>query len=153
MNRTRGIQAAFLITIILASGCGGGTDDQTAAIEEATQAFIQAICSGDSDAIATLYTEDAVLQPPGEVVRGRQEIQHFLAPAPDRECLGLSIESASLTFNGDVAVDRGTWHRTFREGAGEPQTETSHYLAVWVHEPDGAWRMSQNMWHEPVTGD
>jgi uncharacterized protein (TIGR02246 family) len=151
MNRPRAILTAILIATILAAGCGGGTDETEAAITAASRAFVEAYCQGDGDALAALYTEDAVLQPPGQVIRGRDGIREFLAPKPGHECMGLTIEPASLTVDGDVVVDRGTWSRTWREGEGEPQTETSHYLAVWVREDDGAWRMSQNMWHEPIT--
>lgn len=151
MSRSHATLAAVLITVVLAAGCGNENDDHAATIAAASEAFASAYCEGDTAALASFYTRDAVLQPPDRVVRGRGEIAEFLALDPGEVRQAFEVASDALTIDGDVAVDRGTWTRTRSVDGGDPVTDSSHYLAVWNLQPDGTWLMSQNMWHAPAT--
>jgi ketosteroid isomerase-like protein len=59
--------------------------DKLAAFDES---FVAAWISGDADALAARFTEDALYWPPeGETLRGREEIKAFLAKLGKTESL------------------------------------------------------------------
>ncbi len=120
-----------------------------AAIAAASRAFSDAYVRNDSRAIAELYTEDAVLLPPGGEFRGREAAARYFAWGPGRRQVAHAMESSELVVAGDMAVDVGTWHSTSQRGDAPPVTASGRYLVVWVRQGDGAWRMRYDMWHRP----
>lgn len=119
-------------------------------IHQASRAFSQAYMRGDGDALRALYTEDAVLIPPGGLVEGRDAIGRYFAPNPRRTTLAHRMTSASLQIDGDRATDRGRWHQLVRnEADGALSRASEQYLVVWKRGMDGAWRIAWDMWHRP----
>ena len=125
-----------------------GTPEE--AISAASRRFSTALVAGKADEVAGLYTESAVLLPPGQVVRGRAAIRAFFAPRPGRAQMAHAMASEELTVLGDVAVDVGTWSNTWRTDGGEPQSASERYLIVWRREMDGVWRIAWDVWHRPA---
>ncbi len=138
------------IAVLVAAATLAHADDDAAAIATAARAFSAAYCAGDTTTLANIYTEDAVIIPPGRELHGRVDIARYFAPNPRRENVSHRTETASLEILGDMAIDRGTWHNTWRWDGGEPQTASGVYLIVWRRGDDGAWRMSHDMWHRPA---
>lgn len=132
-----------------AEGGGETTDEARSAILAASAAFSRAYVEGDMETLAALYTEDAVLLPPGRVVRGREAIARYFAPRPGRRNLSHSMRPDDLRIHGDTAVDSGTWTNVWQTGDGEPRRAEERYLVVWRRGDDGRWRIEYDMWHRP----
>lgn len=122
-----------------------GADE--AEVMAASRAFSAAYVRGDTTAIRSLYTEDAVLLPPGREVRGRANIVRFFAPRPSRINVSHAMSSSELEIVGDLAVDIGTWSNTWKTDDAEEQTAAERYLVVWRRGADGQWRIQYDMWH------
>jgi len=142
-----------LLTLPLA-GCRPATsapaqDNDEAAILAASRAFSDAYVAGDTATIRGLYTEDAILLPPGRRVEGRDAIARYFAPGPNRRNLEHAMSSTQLEITGDVAVDIGMWSNTWATGDAEPQSASEAYLVVWRRGADDMWRIDYDMWHRP----
>lgn len=155
-----------VILAVFAAACGGdGPPGPGAAVEveapevaeaaareaitAASRSFSAAYVAGDTAAIRALYTDDAVLLPPGREVRGRDAIVRYFAPGPNRVNEAHAMTSSELRIDGDRAVDIGTWSNTWRIGDGERSSASERYLVVWRRGGDGRWRIEVDMWHRP----
>lgn len=137
------------VLLLPAQGAALPQSADAVAIAAASRAFSEAYVAGDVPSIRALYTEDAVLLPPGGEVRGREAIGRYFSPGPGRTNLSHSMESEELRIAGDVAIDIGTWHNTWRSGEGDSRTASERYLIVWRRGSDGRWRIEFDMWHRP----
>lgn len=135
---------------LLAPAAAVGQSLEAEAIASASRAFSTAYCDGDTATIRRLYTADAVLLPPGRELRGRDAVARYFAPGPRRVNLSHAMESSGLEIRGEVAIDVGTWHNTWRIDDGAEQTASGKYMVVWHRGEDGAWRIAYDMWHRPV---
>ena len=124
--------------------------DARAAIESASRAFSAAYVAGDTAAIRQLYTEDAVLLPPGAEIRGRDGIARYFAPGPRRTNLTHAMRSDAIRVTGATAVDIGTWTNVWTIDGGPRQEASGQYLVVWRRDNDGRWRIEYDMWHRPA---
>lgn len=120
-----------------------------AMLAAANRAFSAAYVAGDAAGVAALYTEDAMLIPPGRTVRGRGAIQRYFTAPPGRRQLDHRLTTEEQWIDGATATEFGTWFSvTQREGV-PPDTASERYLLVWKRERDGRWRMQVDMWHRP----
>ena len=111
-----------------------------AGVEDTNARFMKAFNQRDAAAAIDLYTEDAILFPPGhDMIKGLQGIQEFLAAYIETEALSdLLLTSVDVQARGDFAV-----------GTVKVQGLNSGYegkaLVVWKHE-DGFWKLYRDMW-------
>ena len=143
----------FLLPLLFLSSLPGAAapsmPEARAAIADASRRFSAAMVAGLSDEVAGFYTDDAVLLPPGKVVRGREAIRDYFAPRKGRTQLGHEMKTEELAVDGGLAIDSGSWTSTWREGQGEPQTARERYLIVWRRQANGSWKIGWDMWHRP----
>lgn len=142
--------------VVLSTGCAREAAPSSiahaadsAAIAAASRAFSDAYVGGDTARLADLYTDDALVLPPGQTVQGRGAIQRYFGPGPRRVNLAHAMTSERLDVQGDIATDVGEWSNTWRIGDEDAQTASGRYLVVWRRGPDGRWRMVYDMWHRP----
>ena len=115
------------------------------AIEAANKDFVVHANLGHGDIVAKNYTEDGILALVNTpVAAGRQAIAAFVtgmgAMKPQ-----LVLTTASVTANGPIAVERGTYSITITPpGATAPATESGTYLVHW-HRVDGKWLMAEDV--------
>lgn len=131
------------------ASAAAGNDSAAAAIAMASRAFSSAYVAGDTATIRELYTEDAVLLPPGGEVRGRDAIGRYFGPSARRENVSHAMESTDLRIRGRTAIDAGTWHNTIRIDGGPEREASGRYLVVWTRGEDGRWRIEYDVWHRP----
>ncbi len=119
------------------------------AISQANSAAIAAGKAKNLDAIVALYTEDAVIVPPGaEALFGRAAVREYFAGsyAGPGELLEQENGTTSLDLLGDDLALELQWFRGRYSGPDGVSSFRGKGLILWRHEPDGAWRMHRDFW-------
>ena len=152
-SRRIGEFALAVALVVAATSVGrseeAGTDSARAAIEQVNARFSQAIARGDAQAIAKLYTEDAILLPErGEMVKGRQAIGEFWKTAMDDGVKSVTVTTLDVGGSGDLAHEVGTVLLTLQAEGRPPATASAKFVVVWKREADG-WKIHRDIWNDP----
>lgn len=145
---------ALAVALVVAATSVGrseeaGTDSARAAIEQVNALFSEAIARGDAQAIAKLYTEDAILLPErGELVKGRQAIGEFWKTAMDDGVKSVTVTTLDVGGSGDLAHEVGTVLLTLQAEGRPPATASAKFVVVWKREADG-WKIHRDIWNDP----
>lgn len=147
-----------LVGAVILSACQPAavtlTVEDTAAIRDIGTSYAQANIAGDADAVAALYSEDAVEMPPNLPAReGRAAIRESYA-----EFFGLDVEVSEFTLNSveldganGVAFERGTWTWTgIPPGMTESMSDTGKYIGIARKQADGSWLWTSVIWNSDV---
>lgn len=103
--------------------------------------YLEAFNSGDSDKVASYWTEDAVSCPPvGEEVRGREALREFYRQMFASMSPRLSNYTYESRFSEDSVVVRESWTVTLTPPGQEPQSRRGRSLWAGRRESDGVWR-------------
>ncbi len=147
MNR---ILAAGACALALMSTVPGLAAEVAAkdAIENQAAAFEQAFNAGDAEKVASFYTEDAAVFPPGSArIDGRDAIRDFWAGAIETGIGDLDLQIVEVSESGDLAVDVGTLTMTAPAEGGGRTDLAGKYIVVWQRGPDGTWRLHRDIWN------
>ena len=135
----------LVVGTLLVSGCASPTpapSDTTAdatALPEITQTGVKSYNSADSETMAALYAEDAVLTPPhAPIARGRAAIREFLAKdSAGAKSAGVKLVPGPETVgvSGDWGWNSGSF--TAQDGSGKT-VDSGSYLSV-SHKVNGKW--------------
>jgi uncharacterized protein (TIGR02246 family) len=121
----------------------GHADEVRDAVDAGNRAFIAAFLSGDTGALAELYTEDAqVIAPGAPVARGRSAIAAAWRRTIDSGVEDLRLQTGEVESAGDLAYETGVVRIVPKDGA---PTE-ARYLVVWKREA-GIWRLHRDIWN------
>ncbi len=132
-----GICLAFLI-----SGCATtmSSNDADAYIRSAVPRFISAFNAGNADAVAAMYTDDAVLLVPNSpIARGNAAIRDAYRGAFGSSHPTLNFAPDRIVQSGDVAYEYG--HYTMGMGSMNDQ---GNYITVWRRQPNGDWKIAED---------
>lgn len=114
---------------------------------EAIEARIMAgFAAGDADAIATQYTEDALLLPQDSPpIAGREAIAESYRAALEEFAMRLRTRVEEVEVAGGWAWLRGRFeHTSTRKADGTVTEYRGKYLAVARRDPDGVWRFHRD---------
>jgi len=139
--------AAFLAVSLMLVPHTARAQDAKADVTKASEAFEVAFNANDGAALASLYTADAVVMPPGvEPANGGAAINAmFATPNPAGSTMDLKIKD--LMVSGDFVVETGGWATTDPAGA---HLDHGTYLAVWK-KTDAGWMMVRDTWNSSMT--
>ncbi|HUO85128.1 MAG TPA: alpha/beta hydrolase-fold protein [Thermoanaerobaculia bacterium] len=137
------------LAVLAGSRAQEEVSDPAAIIAANNAAFSAAYMRGDAKTIASLYTENGQLHPPGRTIEGRAAIERYFTLGPQRKVLRHSLQSEALDVAGDIAVESGVWTSTTRRADADPVTLSDRYLLVWKRQPDGRWLIDRDWWHRP----
>ena len=115
-------------------------------IEKLNAHFAELFNKGDAEGVAALYTDDAVILPPGAgIVKGRADIQAFWKKAA--ETLGdVKLTTLDVKPLGENAA-RETGYFRMRTKSLPSQEVTGKYIVIW--ERIGAeWKLGADVWNE-----
>jgi ketosteroid isomerase-like protein len=118
------------------------------AIEAANVRFAAHFNAGQGDSIATHYTEDGrVMAPNMPVASGRQAIAASMGMMGGAT---LVLTAESVTANGPLAVERGTYSITLTPpGLTAPITDTGKFLVHWRKVGD-RWLKVDDIWNSDL---
>jgi uncharacterized protein (TIGR02246 family) len=116
-------------------------------IDEPYQRFSAAYATLDADRVAAIYTEDALMLPPGgEILKGRAAIRERYADGFDEDrkrghTRRITFELVDRLVSGDVRNDYGYYTITGRSPSGHEQEHRGKFAKVWQRGRDGVWRI------------
>ncbi|MCK4677304.1 MAG: SgcJ/EcaC family oxidoreductase [Bacteroidales bacterium] len=117
------------------------------AIDQQNANFTEAVSTGDTAALASLYTEDAVLLPPGsDYIKGRNAIQQFYAEGFTMGEQTTVLSTESINGVNDLVYELGKYDWTLTL---EDQTDTTfhgNYLVVWK-KVEEVWMLHVDIWN------
>lgn len=151
--------------LALVAACQTEPAEQTGATEEAAATdaatvrteieaigdrYEQALLAEDATTIATFYSEDAVVLPPGAPrTEGSAAIESMFGSwfemGPAAEGFTLTTDDLQIAESGDVAYEVGTYTMRGTSPEGEAYDETGKFLAVWKN-VGGEWKMVADAW-------
>ncbi len=117
-------------------------------IEAVGKTMCERLNAGNAAGVAELYTEDAVLMPPGAAqLDGRDAIQQYWQGLLDAGVGDVSLATQEVEDAGNSAVEVGTISAT-APGDGEARvTFTGKYIVVWKRDGVGSWRLHRDIWN------
>jgi uncharacterized protein (TIGR02246 family) len=115
-----------------------------AAIEAANEQFMQAFAQADAAGLASFYTEDAQLLPPGsEAAYGWKAIRAFWQAAMDSGVAAARLEIAEVEAHGDTAIEVSQYTLL---GANERVLDQGKYIVIWkLHR--GQWKLHRDIFN------
>jgi uncharacterized protein (TIGR02246 family) len=122
-------------------------NDVQQAIGSVNGRFMKAFLRGDSAAIASLYTTDATLLPPGSpMLRGTSAIQAFWQTAMDTGVKEARLETVNLENNADFVHEIGRYTLTIQNSNRQNITVTGKYVVIWKKQ-NADWRLHIDIWN------
>lgn len=121
-------------------------DDAAADIDRSRLAFLSALSSGDAEAAAAIYADDAtLLAPAADVLHGRQAIERFWRTGVETGIEQVELAVIDLQQRGDVAFEVGRYELHVLPESGARVVDRGRYLVVHRVEADGHWRRAAEM--------
>lgn len=123
----------------------GLTEADRDAIAQVTVQFQDAVRAGDFPAVTALYTEDAMLLPPGQpTVTGRAGIEAWMNALPPLSTFELMLDR--IEGAGDLAYVIGRYAMGFE---GMP-VDSGKYIEIRHRGDDGVWRLSADIFNSSL---
>ena len=157
------MKSALLCLLILipaiflqGSPLNAGEDLQAirAAITKNYRDWIDATKRKDVNAVLALYTDDAIVLPPGAApVTGRDAIREFYKRyyADPSQLLDEQFISTSLVVRDDLVIDTAEYSGEIDRGEKGKIHFRGKNLVVWKRQNDGSWRLFRDMWSSSTT--
>jgi len=146
----------LLILALTLGGCSGQDASNQAEVSagkielgQMNRDFAAALNAKDAKAAAALYTEDAVLIPPGEpLVRGREAIEEYWRGAIESGGVrDVSVETMDALSSGSLGYETGSFVLTANGPDGEAVIDRGRYIELLRREPDGRWLSTHGIWN------
>jgi uncharacterized protein (TIGR02246 family) len=126
-----------------------GANTDAAAIHAVAAALLTAVNAGDVPGILACWAPDGVLMPPHHPpVHGRAAMAEYFRGVFAARRLTFTFTGSAITILGDGAVERLAYTARATPLAGGPAMEdVGKGLHVYARQPDGAWRLTQDIWN------
>ena len=138
---------ALLIALSLLLSLGSATaqsSDIRGVIEEGNTRWSVAFSTGDSAALAAMYTPNAQLLPMhSEIVSGMEAIQQFWQGVIASGVKGATLTTIEVDEQGDTAYEVGKYEL---RGEGNKVLDHGKYVVVWKR-GQGQWRLHRDIWN------
>jgi uncharacterized protein (TIGR02246 family) len=147
MRSTLGVLACLAL-LIPAAAAADASAEARSAIEQANARFAKEFEQRNAAAVAAMYTEDAIVLPPGqEMVKGRPAIEQFWKSTMNAGVKSAVLTTLDVTISGDMVSEVGTVELTIAP-EGKPATKSfAKYLVAWKRE-GGAWKLHRDIWND-----
>ena len=142
-----------LLTFLAVLRTAFAAGDERAAIEKLHQQDVAGTLARDPQALADLFTENAVLLEPGQsAVIGKAAIlaenQQDQKAHPATKVVSYKPDIKDLQIRDGVAYEWDTFEASYKESEnGEVKGFKAKALRVLERQPDGSWKFSRVMWN------
>jgi len=117
-------------------------------IRSANQNFEKTFARGDAQGIASLYTSDGVLLPPGTGIQeGANAIQNFWQMALDMGIKSAHLKTVEVEQEGETAIEMGKYELSGADGA---RMDQGKYIVVWKRQ-EGNWKLHKDIWNTSIS--
>ena len=126
-----------------------GTSIDHAEIHAVREALRTAVNASDVAGILACWAPDGTLMPPHHPrIQGHAAIAEYFRSVFARRRLSFTFTESSVTLVGDVALERMT-HTVVATpvATGQPTDDVGKGLHVYARQPDGHWRITQDIWN------
>ena len=125
------------------------TEKDVAAINAVQDREIALGATGNADSLISVTTSDAEYLPPNEpAVRGHDALKKWAETMFSQASVSGRYTSSDVTVSGDLAVVRYDGELTITPKAGgAPATERIKGIHVMKRQPDGTWKIAQDVWN------
>jgi uncharacterized protein (TIGR02246 family) len=118
------------------------------AIVKANENLEATLSNGNPRAIASLYTEDAMLLPTGsEPIQGRTAIADFWEAVLHMGIKEVKIETREVDAQGATAIERGEY--MLRGNSPDP-IDRGKYIVIWKL-IQGEWKLHRDIWNTSLS--
>ena len=122
--------------------------DPSADATAAYAAWDAAFNSGDSKAVAALYTDDATLLPPThDVIKGPAGVDKFIAGILGMGTKGHKFELIEASGDGNIVYGAAKWSATGKDKAGADQPWGGTATAIFEKQSDGSLKIKMQMFN------
>ena len=124
------------------------TPADVSAMQGVAQSWVQAYAAGDAYAVAALYADDAILQPPGAPVAVHKDAirNFFVKDIAESKQAGYTL-AMSGTPTGGVAGDWGWLSSGYTETDASGKTVDSGKFLCVFRKVDGKWLFLRDIWN------
>ena len=130
----------ILLPTVLVAG------DARTHIDEAMVKFVAAFNAGDGATVASLYSEDAALFPPGaERIDGRSAIQTFWQGAIDSGMKIDKLHAVEVDSGGNIAGEVGVFVLSVPGDSGVTKV-AGKYIVTWKR-TGHTWQLHRDIWN------
>ena len=119
------------------------------AITDRYNAWIKAFNGRDLEALASMYSTDVVLNPPGGVeLAGRDAARQWIAQFFEHNQARQAQIAQEVAVGGDWAYLRGRFEIEISDRRTGPfETIRGAHLMIWQRGHDGTWRIYRDVWN------
>ena len=148
MDRRRNLSlGALMLTLAILAPVSAMAQVPSAAeegIAAVNASFSRALAAGDGAAAGALYTEDAIMLPPGgEMIKGWQRISDYWQQAVEDGLRNLEATAYEVIAGDSHATEVGRYRIYDGEGV---VTENGKYMIVWIQR-NGRWMLHRTIWN------
>jgi uncharacterized protein (TIGR02246 family) len=147
---------AAALGILSACTSPPGSSADAEAIRRINQQYIELHPEGEVDRLMTLYTDDALLMPPGSPpLEGLEEIRaHWSDFFDDWEVLEATSIIDEVILSEDWAYARGHYSETLRAKDSDARVvDSGSFSGIWRRQRDGSWKIARDMWNANAAPD
>ena len=126
------------------------TESDAQAIEQLFDQFTAAFNDEDLEILRSLYTDDALLIPPGQasVIGPDAIIDEMWAPTFDGFEVEAQLPIDEIQSGGEWGFVRGTYQMQLDPRAGgDPISEEGRYIDVVKKDANGVWKIARAIWN------
>ena len=117
-------------------------------IRSANNDFEKNFANGDARGMASLYTTDGVLLPPGAGIQeGSSAIENFWQMAMNMGIKQAHLKTLEVEQEGDTAIEMGQYELSGAEGQ---RIDQGKYIVIWKNEA-GQWKLHRDIWNTSLS--
>ena len=126
------------------------TEADMEAINKVLEQEVAAINAGDVEAFVALFTDDAVLMPPGDPAGiGTQAVRSWTQELFDQFTVQYTATSEEIVVAGNWAFQRLSITLTLTPVAGgDPIQLNAKGIHICQRQGDGSWKLTRDIWND-----
>lgn len=118
-------------------------------IQEINRRFESAFARGNAADLASLYTSQASLMPPGsEILTGPSSIQQFWQQVMHMGIKEARLSTTDLEIHDSTAIEVGRYRL---KGLNGQEVDQGKYVVVWKKESE-QWKLHRDIWNTSNPG-